>query len=59
MIRILEAVERLEGAGQIEALLDRRPLFLFPELEARGLAYTCEPTAGAPGFTVTVRREAR
>jgi hypothetical protein len=59
MIRILEAVERIDGAGRIEALLDRRPLFLFPELEARGLVYDCEPTAGSAGFTVTVRRGAQ
>lgn len=43
MVRILEAVEHLAPGERIEALLDRRPVFLFPELDARALPYTCDP----------------
>lgn len=42
MIRILSALEQM-GAGEIlEALNDREPQFLFPELEARGHAIRVE-----------------
>jgi hypothetical protein len=57
MIRILDALEHLEAGGGVEALLDRRPLFLFPELEARALPYTCEPNEYG-GYTLVVRRPA-
>lgn len=57
MIRILRAIDGApSGSGHalvVEALLDRRPLFLFPELEARGLAFVCEPHDG--GYALTVR----
>lgn len=43
MLRVLEA---LEGLGDDDLLVvrnDRRPLFLYPELEARGFAHETEP----------------
>lgn len=43
MIRILTALESLESGGSILARMDRRPMFLFPELDERGCAYTCDP----------------
>ena len=58
MIRILQAVERLDPEARLEALLDRRPVFLFPELDERELDYTCEPNE-LGGFTLTVSRTKR
>lgn len=40
MLRILDALERLPADEQLVAQMDRRPVFLFPELEERGYAYT-------------------
>lgn len=36
MIRILQALEGLSGGQVLAAINDREPMFLFPELEARG-----------------------
>jgi uncharacterized protein (DUF2249 family) len=48
MVRVLEALERLEPGGAIEVLHERRPLFLYPQLDARGFAHeTDEPEPGA------------
>lgn len=55
MLRILAALDSLESGGQIVAKMDRRPMFLFPELEERGCAYTCEPTLEG-GFLLTIAR---
>lgn len=54
LVRILTACDDLEPGDRIVAQMDRRPLFLFPELEERGLLYTCEETSG--GFEVVVER---
>lgn len=53
LLRILEAVEMLEPQSSIEALMDRRPVFLFPELDERGLRYTCDPRAEG-GFILRI-----
>lgn len=53
MLRILAALERREPGETLEALLDRRPVFLFPELEERGVTYSCEPNA-LGGFTLRI-----
>jgi uncharacterized protein (DUF2249 family) len=53
MIRILEALDRRGPADRVEALLDRHPAFLFPELEARNARFTCEPNEHG-GFTLIV-----
>ncbi|VDC29413.1 DUF2249 domain-containing protein [Pseudogemmobacter humi] len=36
MVRILETVETMEPGSVLFALLDREPMFLFPELATRG-----------------------
>lgn len=55
LVRILAACDELEPGDCIRAQMDRRPLFLFPELEERGLPYTClELPEG--GFLLSVQR---
>jgi hypothetical protein len=49
----LEALDRRGPADRVEALLDRHPAFLFPELEARNARFTCEPNEHG-GFTLIV-----
>ncbi len=41
LVRILTLCDGLATGDRIEALMDRRPMFLLPELEERGLRYTC------------------
>lgn len=55
MVRVLEAVERLEPGQTIEVLHERRPMFLYPQLDDRGFAHeTDEP---APGLVrIVIRR---
>jgi uncharacterized protein (DUF2249 family) len=55
MVRVLEAVDRLGPGQALEILHDRRPVFLYPQLEERGFAHeTDEP---APGLVrIVVRR---
>jgi uncharacterized protein (DUF2249 family) len=42
MLRILEATEKLAAGATLSAVTDRRPLHLYPELDARGVRYTSE-----------------
>ena len=54
MVRILEAVERLRAGDTLEVLHERRPMFLYPQLDERGLLHeTDEP---APGLVRIVIR---
>ncbi len=47
MVRVLELLDTLPARGVLEVLHDRRPLFLYPQLEARGFAHaTDEPEPG-------------
>jgi uncharacterized protein (DUF2249 family) len=47
MVRILEAVERLQPGDTIEVLHERRPMFLYPQLDERGFVHeTDEPEPG-------------
>ena len=56
MLRMLAACEKLEEGDDIEALMDRRPMFLFPELDDLGFRYVCvEGDAG--GFVLIVERK--
>lgn len=55
MIRILRACEDLQVGDRIEAEMDRRPMFLFPELDERGLIYTCVES-GDGSFLLSVER---
>lgn len=56
LVRILEALATLPPGGELRARLDRRPVHLFPELEARG--FTAETTAATGGGCVVVIRHA-
>ncbi len=47
MVLVLEAADRLQPGEQVEVIHDRRPVFLFPQLEERGLEHeTDEPEPG-------------
>jgi uncharacterized protein (DUF2249 family) len=47
MVRVLEAIERLEPGERLEVLHERRPLFLYPQLDERGFRHaTDEPEPG-------------
>lgn len=54
MVRILDALEHL-GPGQVlEALNERDPVFLYPELQARGAAIHTEKVS--EGVRLLIRR---
>lgn len=38
-VRIIEQLDAVHGDFRLTALLERRPIHLFPELEERGLRY--------------------
>ena len=47
MVRVLEALDRLASSDRLEVLHERRPLFLYPQLDARGFCHTTdEPEPG-------------
>jgi uncharacterized protein (DUF2249 family) len=47
MVRILERLETLEPGSELTVLHERRPMFLYPQLDARGFHHeTDEPEAG-------------
>jgi tRNA 2-thiouridine synthesizing protein A len=47
MVRVLEALDRLAPGAELEVHHDRRPLLLYPQLDARGYAHaTDEPEPG-------------
>lgn len=56
MRRVLQAVEALEPGGTLVAWTDRRPMFLYAQLEQRG--YTAESEEAADGSIVTRIRHA-
>ena len=56
MVRILEAVERLKAGHTIEVLHERRPLFLYPQLDERGFLH--ETDESQPGVVRIVIRHA-
>lgn len=54
LVRILDALERL-GAGEVlEALNERDPVFLYPELQARGAGIQTDKVSG--GVRILIRR---
>ena len=55
MVRVLEAIERLGPGERLVVLHERRPMFLYPQLDDRGFAHeTDEP---APGLVrILIRR---
>jgi uncharacterized protein (DUF2249 family) len=55
MVRVLEAAERLGPGDELEVRHDRRPVFLYPQLDERGFAHeTDEPEPGV--VRIRVRR---
>ena len=47
MVRVLEEIERLAPGARLEVHHDRRPLFLYPQLDERGFLHqTDEPEPG-------------
>jgi uncharacterized protein (DUF2249 family) len=53
MVRVLEAVEALAPRQRLTVLHDRRPLFLYAQLDARGLGHaTEEPEPGLVRITI-------
>jgi len=57
MVRVLEAVDRLAPGAELEVLHERRPTFLYPQLEDRGFVHeTDEPEPGL--VRIRIRRAA-
>jgi uncharacterized protein (DUF2249 family) len=57
MVRVLEALERLGEGETLEVLHERRPIFLYPQLEERGFVHeTMEPEPGL--VRIVIRRGA-
>jgi tRNA 2-thiouridine synthesizing protein A len=56
MMRILEALEELPDNATLLAINEREPLFLYPELAARGYCYTTTPHPDG-SFHITIGRE--
>lgn len=58
MVRILERLETLDPDQELEVLHERRPMFLYPQLDARGFVHeTDEPEPGM--IRIRIRRQAR
>ena len=55
MVRILEAVQSLQGGDQLDVLMDREPLLLYSELERRGLSWEFSDRDGGD-FLLVIRR---
>ena len=52
MVRVLERLDTLAPGGRLTVLHERRPMLLYPQLEARGFSHaTDEP---APGLVLIV-----
>ena len=55
LVLVLEALDRLPAGGELVVLHERRPVFLYPQLEERGFAHeTDEPSAGV--IRIRIRR---
>ena len=60
MVLVLERLESLAAGETLEVLHERRPLFLYPQLEARGFAHqTDEPAAGVVRLRIRRGGDAR
>ena len=55
MLRILEGVSALAAGGRLRARTDRKPIYLLPELDSRGIRYTCEEQADG-SWSITLER---
>lgn len=56
MVRILEALGQLPGGEDLVVLMDREPLFLYPELERRGFAWSFALDEHEVGGVLSIRR---
>ncbi len=56
MVRILCALEELAPQQTLRARTDRRPLHLLPELEARGVQFSCDVQPDGSWITLLTRR---
>ena len=54
MARVLEGLETLAPGQRLEVLLDRRPMFLYPQLDGRGFSHETEDRR--PGLVRVVIR---
>jgi uncharacterized protein (DUF2249 family) len=53
MVRVLEQLETLPPGGTLTVLHERRPMFLYPQLDARGFHHqTDEPAPGLVRLTI-------
>jgi uncharacterized protein (DUF2249 family) len=55
MVKILEALQALPHGGVLRAFTDRRPMHLYPMLEARGFTAQTEELADG-SFVTSIRR---
>jgi len=55
MVRILETLAGMAGGSVLFALLDREPVFLFPELAQRGAEWAGNFAADGSGYRLLVR----
>ena len=59
MVRMLEEIEALAPVTALEVLHDRRPMFLYPQLEDRGFVHeTDEPEPGLVRIVIRRRENA-
>lgn len=56
MMRILTALEQAEPGTTIVARNDRKPMFLFPQLEQRGYAYEVDALPDG-SFQITIYKQ--
>jgi uncharacterized protein (DUF2249 family) len=57
MVRVLEALDALPPGATLEVIHDRRPMFLYPQLDRRSFAHeTDEPEPGV--VRIRIRRRA-
>ena len=58
MVRVLERLDTLDEGAKLEVIHDRRPMFLYPQLDERGFAHeTDEPEPG--GVRIRIRKRPR
>jgi tRNA 2-thiouridine synthesizing protein A len=55
LVRMLEGLDRLADDERLEVRIDRRPMLLYPHVEARGFAHATEDL-GADGVRVLITR---
>lgn len=59
MVRVLERIGTLGPDEELTVMLDRRPVFLYPQLEDRGFAHHTEDVAPGHVRVVISRAKAR